>query len=265
MRWLSTVAVVVLLSTAGCNAFVGADTADRGTVTPAPVPTAAEPATPATPDPPPGVTTERLENVALLSAAHRQALNGTSYTLNERYNEFNTGRNDTSSVRRTETVAVASPTRYRDEMVRMTTGANGTVERYEQSTYADGTNWYERRDNGTVERQRGRVRFGGDKYAYRTAFYLNRYAVVNQSYTTVVHRDGSRLYRIRGSGGEIPTTERVAEFRIELLVEPDGLVRRFEVQYRTADRSVEYSFWYEDIGETTAERPAWLNESTPAN
>lgn len=265
MRWLSTAAVVVLLSIAGCSSFVGADTANRGTVTPAPVPTAAESDTAATPDPPPGVTTERLDNVALLSAAHRQAINGTSYTLNERYNEFATGRNDTSSVRRTETVAVESPTRYRDEMVRLRTDSNGTVERYEQSTYADGTNWYERRDNGTVERQRGTVQFGGDKYAYRTRFYLNRYAVVNRSTTTVIATNDSRVYRIRGSGGEIPTTERLEEFRVELLVEPDGLVRRFDVWYRTEDRRVEYSFWYEDIGETTAERPAWLDESTPEN
>jgi hypothetical protein len=260
MRWLSTAAVIVLLLTAGCSAFVGADATERGTVTPAPVPTATESATVATAEPPPGVTTDRLDNVALLSAAHRQAINGTSYTLNERYNEFTTGRNDTSSVRRTETVAVESPTRYRDEMARVTTDPNGTIERYEQATYADGTNWYERRDNGTVERQRGEVRFSRDKYAYRTAFYLNRYAVVNRSSTTVVTRDGSRVYRIRGSGGEIPTTERLEEFRVELLVEPDGLVRRFSVRYRTEDRRVEYSFWYEDIGETTAERPAWLDE-----
>ena len=264
MRWLSAVAVAVLLLTAGCNAFAGAETTERGTVTPAPVPTAAEPATAATSDSPPGVTTEGLDNVALLSAAHRQALNGTTYTLYERYSEFETG-NDSRSVRRTETIAVESPTRYRDEMVRVTTDANGTVERYEQSTYADGTDWYERRDNGTVEVQRGEVRFSRDKYAYRTAFYLNRYAVVDRSSTTVVTRDGSRLYRIRGAGGEIPSAERLEAFRIELLVEPDGLVRRFEVQYRTADRSVRYRFWYEDVGETTAERPAWLNESTPAN
>ncbi|NLV14905.1 DUF7537 family lipoprotein [Haloarcula argentinensis] len=263
MRWLSTAAVAVLLLTAGCNAFVGADTADQGTVTPAPVPTAAGSGTATTLTPPPGVTTERLENVALLSAAHRQALNGTTYTLHERYSEFTIG-NDSSSVRREETVAVESPTRYRDKMVRVRTDANGTIERYEQSTFADGTNWYERRDNGTVERQRGEVRFSRDKYAYRTAFYLNRYAVVNRSATAVVTRDGSRAYRIRGSGGEIPTTERLEEFRIELVVKPDGLVSRFSVRYRTADRLVEYSFWYEDIGETAVERPAWLNESTPA-
>ncbi|GCF12920.1 hypothetical protein Harman_08550 [Haloarcula mannanilytica] len=265
MRWLSTVALVVLLSTAGCNAFVGTDTPDRGTITPAPVPTATEPATAATPDPPPGVTTDGLENVALLSAAHQQALNGTSYTLNEGYNEFSTGRNDTSSVRRTETIAVESPTRYRDEMVRLTTGPNGTVERYEQSTFADGTNWYERRDNGTVERQRGTVRFGGDKYAYRATFYLNQYAVVNRSSTTVVTRDGRRMYRIRGTGGEIPTNERLEGFRVELLVEPDGLVRQFDVRYRTEDRVVAYRFWYERVGETTVTRPAWLNETAPGN
>ncbi|EMA29966.1 DUF7537 family lipoprotein [Haloarcula japonica] len=264
MRWLPTAAVAVLLLTAGCNAFVGADTVDQGTVTPAPVPTAAESDTATTLGPPPGVTTERLENVALLSAAHRQALNGTTYTLNERYTELIIG-NDSSSVRREETVAVESPTRYRDEMVRMTTDANGTIERYEQSTYSDGTNWYERRDNGTVERQRGEVRFTRDKYAYRTAFYLNRYAVVNRSSTTAINSDGSRAYRIRGSGGEVPTTAQVAEFHIELVIEPDGLVRRFDVRYRTADRLVEYSFWYEDIGETTVARPAWLNESTPVD
>ncbi|KOX94350.1 hypothetical protein AMS69_00365 [Haloarcula rubripromontorii] len=264
MRWLSTAAVTVLLLTAGCNAFADTDNTDRPTVTPAPVPTAAESDTVTRLDPPPGVTTDRLENIALLAAAHRQAVNGTTYTLNERYSEFRIG-NDSSSVRRAETVTVESPTRYRDELVRITTDSNATVERYEQSTYADGTNWYERRDNGTVERQRGEVQFSRDKYAYRTAFYLNRYAVVNQSTTTVVTRDGSRAYRIRGSGGEIPATEQLREFRVELLVEPAGLVRRFSVWYRTEDRIVEYSFWYEDIGETTVQRPTWLNESTPAN
>lgn len=261
MRWLSAVVVVALLSTAGCSAFVGADTTDQSTVTPAPVPTATESAAP---DPPPGVTQEGLDNVALLSAAHRQVLNGTTYTLHERYNEFSTTRNDTSSVRRTETVAVESPTRYRDQMVRMATDKNGTVKRYEQSTYADGTTWYERRDNGTVERQRGEVRFSRDKYAYRTTFYLNRYAVVTQSETTVVTDDETRLYRVRGSGGEIPTTEELASYRVELLIEPTGLVRRFDVRYRTEDRLVEYSFWYTDIGNTTADAPAWVNNTTSA-
>nr|WP_252718841.1 hypothetical protein [Haloarcula sp. CBA1122] len=55
MRWLSTAAVAVLLLTAGCNAFVGAEAANQGTVTPAPVPTAAESDTATTLDSPPGV------------------------------------------------------------------------------------------------------------------------------------------------------------------------------------------------------------------
>lgn len=262
MRWLSTVAVVALLLTAGCNAFVDADAAQRETVTPAPVPTPTATAATAAP---PGVTTDGLDNVALLSAAHRQRLNGTTYTLNERYSQYSTGRNDTSSVRRAETVTVESATRYRDELTRVTTDANGSLARYEQSTYADGTRWYERRDNGTVERQRGELRFGRDKYAYRTAFYLNRYAVVARSSTSVSTRNGSRVYRVRGSGGELPTTERLTAYRIELLVEPDGLVRRFSVRYRTDDRVVRYRFWYEHVGETAVTRPEWVNESTPAD
>ncbi|WP_336337921.1 hypothetical protein [Haloarcula brevis] len=261
MRWLSTVAIAALFLTAGCNAFVGADTTERETLTPAPVPTATATAATAAP---PGVTTDGLDNVALLSAAHRQRLNGTSYTLHERYAQYSTGRNDTSSVRRAETVTVESATRYRDELTRVSTDANGSFARYEQSTYADGTRWYERRDNGTVERQRGAVRFGRDKYAYRTAFYLNRYAVVGRSSTSVTTRNGTRVYRVRGSGGELPTTERLTAYRVELLVEPDGFVRRFSVRYRSEAHVVRYRFWYEHVGESAVTRPAWVNESTPA-
>lgn len=261
MRWLSTVAVVVLLSTAGCNAFVGADTADRGTVTPAPVPTESS-LTPTGPESPPGVTDEHLDNVALLSAAHQQALRNTSYTLQERYDQYGT---NTSSVRRAKTITVGSPTQYREELVRMTTDTNGTVTRYEQSTYADGTRWYERRDDGTVEYQSGDIRFSQDKFAARAAFYLNRYGVVSQSSTRVVTRDGSRLYRVRGSGGDISTAEPLEAFTIELLVEPNGFIRQFDVRYRTEDRIAEYRFWYERVGETTVTRPAWLNETAPEN
>ncbi|MFB6224493.1 MAG: hypothetical protein ABEH86_12585 [Haloarcula sp.] len=55
MRWLSTLVVVVLLSTAGCSAFGGTD-GDA----PTPVPT--EESTMVTSDPPPGVTTARLDD-----------------------------------------------------------------------------------------------------------------------------------------------------------------------------------------------------------
>ncbi len=165
---------------------------------------------------------------------------------------------DRSSVRRERTVAVESPTRTRRLV---DADSNSAVERYELSTYADGPT-DERRDNGTVERQRGEVRFSRDKYAYRTAFYLNRYAVVNQSATAVITRDGGRVYRIRGSGGEIPAAERLEEFRVELLVESNSLVRQFSVgPYRGPYRRIRRT----RTAKRQRRRPAWLNESAPAN
>jgi len=259
MRWLSAALLACLLTTAGCSALVGTDEAGQTTVTPAPVPTAQPSVT--GPAYPPGVTRDGLHSVSRLSVAHREALENTSYTLREEYRAFNAA-NGSESVRRAATIAVASPTRYRDEMVRMRTGANGTVTRFEQSAYADGSRWYERRDDGTVEYRHGRLEFTRDKFAARTAFYLGRYGVVDRSETTVVVRNGTRRYRIRGTGGEVPATERLDEYRIELLVGPDGLVRRFEVRYRTDRTAVRYRFRYEKVGETTVPRPAWLDSAT---
>ncbi|WP_424003773.1 DUF7537 family lipoprotein [Haloarcula salina] len=258
MRWLSAALLACLLTTAGCSALVGPDQAEQTTVTPAPVPTAGA----SEADPPPGVTRDGLHSVSRLSVAHRAALENTSYTLREEYRAFGIDDDGSESARRAATIAVASPTRYRDEMVQMRTTANGTVVRFEQSTYADGTRWYERRDDGTVEYRHGRLEFTRDKFAARTAFYLGRYGVVDQSETTVVVRNGTRLYRIRGTGGEVPSTERLERYRIELLVGPDGLVRRFEVRYRTESDVVSYRFRYEDVGETTVPRPAWLENAT---
>lgn len=260
MRWLSTALLVCLLATAGCSALVDPGGNERTTVTPAPVPTAQPSVT--GPEYPPGVTQDGLHSVSRLSVVHREALENTSYTLRERYRVFSADGNGSESVRRAATIAVASPTRYRDELVRMRTDANGTVARFEQSTYADGSRWYERRDDGTVEYQHGTLQFTRDKFAARTAFYLGRYGVVDRSETTAVVRNGTRFYRIRGTGGEVPSTERLEQYRVELLVAPDGLVRRFEVQYRTEADIVSYRFRYENVGETTVSRPSWLGEAT---
>lgn len=259
MRWLSAALLACLLTTAGCSALVGPDEAGQTTVTPAPVPTAQPSAT--GPEYPPGVARDGLHSVSRLSVAHREALENTSYTLREEYRAFSAA-NGSESVRRAAAIAVASPTRYRDEMVQVRTAANGSVARFEQSTYADGTRWYERRDDGTVEYRRGRLEFTRDKFAARTAFYLGRYGVVDRSETAVVVRNGTRFYRIRGTGGEVPSTERLEEYRVEFLVAPDGLVRRFEVRYRTETDIVSYRFRYEEVDETTVSRPVWLENAT---
>ncbi|WP_254274065.1 hypothetical protein [Haloarcula marina] len=256
MRWQLVAVVGLLLTTAGCTGF--ADFGNEATpVTPAPVPTErAEARTPALPA---GVTDAGLQQTDRLVAAHRQALANRSYTFNELYSQRQAAGTDGERLHRSETTRVTGVSTYRHELVRQTMLVNGSVRRYAQSTYGDGTHWYERQsEDGDVRYTAGTIRFTSDQFAYESAFYVEQYADANWTANGWVRRDGERYYRIRGVGGRPPSGVPAKEYRFDMLVGTDGVVHRFEVAYTVGSRVVRYEFWYTGLDETRVDPPDWL-------
>ncbi|MFC7250087.1 hypothetical protein ACFQJ5_09575 [Halomicroarcula sp. GCM10025324] len=262
MRWHLTVALAILTVTAGCTSVTGFGDAPDEAVTPAPVPTAE----PRDPIPPPGITDAGIRSVTTLSAAHRQALTNQSYTMHERYVGTLTRGNVTTTVRRNETTSVTGIRTYRHDLDRVRTFSDGRERIYRQSTYGDGQLWYERRDDGENRTFRGgEIRFGRDQFAFEGSFYVSQYLSTNETWTTPVVRNGTQFFRVVGSGGKPPWASLLGEsevYRVSLLVDSAGLVHRLDVRYVTPSEEIRHTIWYEDVGETTVEPPAWLDEAT---
>lgn len=258
MRWLTTVAVLAVLLTAGCAALGPPDPDTQSTVTPVPVPEQT-PAQLAMPPPPPGVTDEGLNSISRLAGTHQDALaKTTSYTLTERFYVKIVTENESFQIQRNETVTVESRFRYRDELVRTRQNGTGTVDRYEQSTFADGAEWFRRQDDGSPTYERDQTNFGREQFAHRTAYYLTQYGTARTTDTTVVQRDGDRYYLVTGTGGRLPTGEEFIEYRFELFVGTNGLVEQFTVKYRTPNEEASYQFRYDNVNATTVETPGWV-------
>ena len=258
MRWQVTLAVCLLLLTAGCSSLSRFDSTRPAPVTPAPVPSddGREPL------PPPGFDRDGLHSATALATAHREALSNSSYTFHERYVGVTESGGNRSVLRRTETTTVEGVRTYRHELSRDRTHADERVERYSQSTYADGRHWFERRDDGTVTYHTGTLRFGRDQYAYEAAFYIDQYVVANRSWTRPVERNGVQYFHVVLTGGDpawAALVDSSATYRVDLLVRADGLVRRLDVRYETVAQRVRYRFWYTDLGATTVSEPAWLD------
>lgn len=258
MRW-RLLSALVLCALAGCGAFGSG--ADTGPATPAPVPEVTT--TDRAPVYPPGIDAAGLDNVGRLADAHQQALRNRSYTFHERYDSTVTREAGTFRLRRVETTAVADGRRYRHDLDRRRVRPNDSVQRYTQSTFGDGDDWYERRGGETVSYHQGDIRYRRDEFAGEAAFYLQRYVSPDQSWVTRLRRNDSLYYRVVGQDGTPPGLTGTESYRVTLLVAPDGLVRRFTLRYTTRigsrTETVSYRFWYDRVGSTTVDAPDWLD------
>lgn len=256
MRWLPALLVAVLVGTAGCSSFGGIDRGTQPTVTPAPVPDGVSHPLPY----PPGVDGSGVTSISELAKAHRTGLENRSYTLRERYVERSTTAEGTTSRRENGTTYVSNATRYRTDVERIRTSADGDVHRFHQLAYRDASGQFTHRPVDNVTRRANYSRVGPEQFADETASRLREYLTVNASTTSRVVRNRTSYVRVVGVGGR-PRWSRGPEatlrYRVSVLLTPAGIVQRLSVTYRTERTALRYRFRIEDLGNTTVERPSW--------
>jgi hypothetical protein len=171
---------------------------------------------------------------------------------------------NTTRTERSETTRVVSAERYRHELDRTQTSPNGSVDYYTQSAYGADGRWYERRNDGSVSYHGGEISFSRDKYAAEAAFYIGQYGTFAGETTRETRWNGATRYLSVGGGDSLPTLNSPDNYRVAILVSPDGLVRWFDVRYTVTvgnrTETVSYQFWYRELGSTDVVRPSWVDD-----
>jgi len=280
MDW-RVVVVVSLLVLGGCG-FLPADGGDGQdeTVTPAPVPTVTVTPTPEQRSLPPGVRRTGVVDVQALVAAHRKAITNQSYVWRARRGtttEVN-GSLQNSSVptvtwisARVESERVYS---LRTDRERLTLSSGPTlVADYRE--YADGeyrhvgydVPWavdYEVRSRMVVAARHN------DNIGRAMTTAIVRYLSVENAIVSLTSVDGRRHYavvaRSEAPSGYVTGEGNVTEYTARAVISPDGFVRSLNVTFLVADerrrQQFYYSFTYDDVDETTVERPQWVLRAT---
>lgn len=282
----ATIAVLVLVVTAGCNGLPAEPTAapETGTLTPAPVATETATGTeagagtergPANGSPvpsdglPPGISSNGSVAVERLAAAHEAASPASSYTWTVSYNRTNLA---TGFVRAdyTTRVRVGDGGRYLVEKTsHKPRGVNRTV-------YVDGPGGYLQltlQNRSTVRYVPNPVDSDG---AVEAASFLERTLRVPGSNLATVRRDGRTYYRLyaRQPPPELVDVHRAASvdnYSATAYVTPAGFVRALAVTYEFTARDqrtrVAVRFDYGAVGTTTVPEPDWVerarNDSLP--
>lgn len=260
-RWA---AVAILAATAGCSALAGPSTPTES-VTPAPVPTIESTPTPE-PTLAPGLTPRGVQDPDALADAHVEAIHGRSYVW--RMEEFRSTRRDSSvaNANRSKTLRVEDERRYRYGTDRRELGRHGD-DRYQFNftEYAEGDRSYRR----YYELGATRPTFEDSAAANASHVYgghatgrITLFLDLPEATVVERERDGQRYYRVTGDLDAIPAVGGVTNGSVTATVTPEGFVRTLDATYRRAVRNrtqrVTYSYAYENVGNTTVERPAWV-------
>lgn len=251
-----------LLVLAGCS--VVDDPADRGptsTLTPAPVPEAADAATTSQR---PGALRQPLDPWDVADA-HAATLAGQNYTWVLSRNRTTHRPGPLRSRATVRSVRVANRTTYRVDRTRRGTSWSGyTRAGTEPTEYATGGQVFERRPADGPARARplaqprGREGPVGD----RAEAVVARYLAANRTTVEPATTEGA-AYVIRGNGAPpavaAATAESVASYRVTALVESDGRVRAMTARWRDGTRAiVTVRMRYRAVGETTVTPPSWF-------
>lgn len=245
-RALQLLAVSCLVALAGCS---GALTGGAGG------PTLEETSYPA------GVS-DNGTDLAALSEAHAEALNGSSFSL-----ALDVSQNSSASNRSMAVDAAVGPDR--DSVRVNVSGADQSM-----ATYATAETRYLRIATGdranyrATERTDDALKLLPSSYSGTT--YLDRFGgqvEANFTPTDVREVDGTTLIVLRADGSDVsaPDGTNVTDYNATILVDEQGVIHRFEVSALTerGDASVRNSvtMTVSDVNETTVEEPAWLDEA----
>jgi hypothetical protein len=273
MRW-GVVCVVVLAAVAGCSAFAPADGGGTPspTVTPAPVPTAAATTAAPTPGVAPGVETTGIAALPALVDAHVAAARNSSWVWTERERITQTTGNVTLNTSSNQTIRFEGPRTYHREASLMSVRVGNELrflQDYEQ--YADGSVGYETWHSPELDRtvySRTDDPTTGRAFPGYAVDPLTDYLRLESA--TVSRADvGQRPhYLVDGIQLTVPDYGPVTSYHARAVVREDGFVRSLNVTYtvRQENLAVEgrYNFSYRRVGETSVERPAWVDAAENA-
>jgi hypothetical protein len=277
MRW-RVLCVVSLALLAGCGSttFLGGDATPTETVTPAPVPSATPPPTETPTEAetlPEGLARSGVNNSVLLGITHKDAIRNYSYTWHQRYVEVVERPDGNRTLDRTQTTWVETHDDYRHRF-RTVRRFDNTTERYERERFSDDRNWVERSGRASNRTAlnwtytNGTAQPTQDQFADRAAFLLGRFLRAEHSTTALVRQDGDLRYRVVVNGSAISTHPSDENYSAVAYIDMDGIVHRFELRATldggSVTQHIHYVWRYEDLGETTADRPAWADR-VPAN
>jgi len=261
MYW-QAVGLAVCLLLAGCNAVPGAaqsEQASTPTVTPAPAPRE----TPVIDDTalPPGLSTDSVTNATRLARAHRAALANESFVLRrDRLYTRRTAGSVGQQIDRTAWTVVAADGQYvhNSSSVQSWVGW-GYRRRVNHSVYANGSTQFSRRvvdGRASYSRRPG----NGTEWLRNETSRIIRATLASDD--AQISRAGNGFYRVVVTGSDGLTITGLSNYSAVLLVDDEGFVRQFRVDYRTETPSdlvfVTREFTFQRRGGVALDRPEWL-------
>ncbi|MFB6309201.1 MAG: hypothetical protein ABEH35_07715 [Haloarculaceae archaeon] len=253
--------VVLAATTAGCGGLVtGGGTP---TVTPVDVPAQSTPTeTPARIAP--GVARFGVVDTSALGTAHADLLERRSFTLRQRLRVKPQADPDSQWITYEERIAVETRTHYSvsNSEVYYREGDYPVVRN--NTEYAAG-GWIYSRYGGDPEATTYDVRRmrGPPGFTAEINETIQRYLTVAESNVTIGRFDGQRYYLIRGKTAKSTRVNPIYNLTVTAYVTEEGFVRALNASFIGGNTDsvlyYEYSFTYRKVGETTVDRPAWID------
>lgn len=245
---------VALVATAGCNAPLAddPDPAETPTVTPLPV---EERAGGTADELAPGLGPDGVVDAERLLGAHAAVLEDDSYTI--RLTSTRETTDGSTRTRHERVVRVAGPERFHYVLTTESDDGDRRVERWR-----DGARAYQATtENGSTSyRSLGAP---SPPVLLTRADLLRLFLFVPSDVVDSRERNGTTVHTVTGGPGDLQPLSAVT---YRAAVTERGLVRAYEVRYDLAGRnpatSVTVTATVSDVGETTVERPSWVDDAT---
>ncbi|WP_311174193.1 hypothetical protein [Halobellus ordinarius] len=243
-RFVLTVAVAVLLVTAGCIGSIPSDSNSDSTQ----------------------LTADDVTDTSVLIQAHTETLQTNSFTVHS--TATTQDANETFRIRTERTWRVDPEPPIRAWTTSQSTVTGNAPERYEQMP--ERTSAWRQGNTTTVRVQSGDTARTRNADLLNTSVRLNRalhrqmlLRFSDRQNTTVdeVTRNGTRLHRVQANLNDTHVTSNAS---MTLFVNPDGYVQRIEttrtIEYRSGPRVVTRTVRFTRVGATTVESPDWANQ-----
>ncbi|MFB6309202.1 MAG: hypothetical protein ABEH35_07720 [Haloarculaceae archaeon] len=268
MRW-RLVLIVLAAVTAGCGGFIGGE--QTPTVTPAGLP-ATETPTPQQERLAPGIAEYGVADVNALAAAHRESLEGQSYTRYERMNITPQMVGPAPTRTMEQRVAVENETTYAVFATRTFRPREQSIRPLRNySAYGSGGTVYARYRFAGEDQMRYSVQTNGsgtERFRIDIGQRIIRFLDADRTNVTVTEYRGQRYYLIRGRGPQTRQLRPLQELTVRAYVSKSGFVRAMTAEYLAGSSGrvsrYHYHFEYRKVGETTVDRPEWIETAMAA-
>ncbi|WP_226012739.1 DUF7537 family lipoprotein [Halomicrobium salinisoli] len=250
--------------TAGCGGLAGGDQ-ETPTLTPAPVPEIDDDAGLVAP----GVGADGSVDTGRLARAHARAVENESYVFRSERGTTSTRGEQTAPTSLERHLRVEGPHSYHywtDRRMARVDGRLRFLANY--SEYADDGVGFVRYTAGADSGVTYRPISGAtpNRFVSLATEPIRRHLAGEDLDVTEVSSGGQRYYEVEATRDRLVTGESVENYTVTALVRPDGFVRSLSVSYVIPDeqRRAFRSFEYTDVGETTVDRPGWIDDARTA-